>query len=77
MSELSTKRRLSMEQGSRMSERAIIGTYDWVPGGEGSPRGFVRDIRLRWACEEAGLDYVVYAMRVALSDFRQPDEPRW
>ena len=23
------------------------------------PRGFVRDIRLRWACEEAGLDYTV------------------
>lgn len=31
-------------------------TYDWVPDG---PRGFVRDLRLRWACEEAGLDYVV------------------
>jgi len=36
-----------------------IWTYDWVPGGEKSPRGFVRDIRLRWACEEAGIDYVV------------------
>ena len=42
-----------------MSERVIIWTYDWVPGGEGGPRGFVRDIRLRWACEEAGLDYIV------------------
>ena len=31
-------------------------TYDWVPNG---PRGFVRDLRLRWACEEAGLDYAV------------------
>ena len=31
-------------------------TYDWVPDG---PRGFVRDLRLRWACEEAGLDYAV------------------
>lgn len=38
-----------------MSE-LIIWTYDWVPEG---PRGFVRDLRLRWACEEAGLDYVV------------------
>jgi glutathione S-transferase len=38
-----------------MSE-LIIWTYDWVPEG---PRGFVRDIRLRWACEEAGLDYSV------------------
>jgi glutathione S-transferase len=33
-----------------------IWTYDWVPKG---PRGFVRDLRLRWACEEAGLDYTV------------------
>ena len=34
----------------------IVWTYDWAPEG---PRGFVRDIRLRWACEEAGLDYTV------------------
>ena len=34
----------------------IVWTYDWVPEG---PRGFVRDIRLRWACEEAGFDYGV------------------
>jgi glutathione S-transferase len=33
-----------------------IWTYDWVPPG---PRGFVRDLRLRWACEEAGLAYEV------------------
>ena len=38
-----------------MSE-LIIWTYDWVPQG---PRGFVRDLRLRWACEEAGLGYSV------------------
>jgi glutathione S-transferase len=38
-----------------MSE-LIIWTYDWVPEG---PRGFVRDLRLRWACEEAGLAYAV------------------
>jgi glutathione S-transferase len=31
-----------------------IWTLDWVPEG---PRGFVRDLRLRWACEEAGLAY--------------------
>jgi len=37
-----------MERGSGMPEGLIIWTYDWVPGGEGSPRGFVRDIRLRW-----------------------------
>ncbi len=34
----------------------IIWTLDWVPE---MPRGFVRDIRLRWACEEAGLPYAV------------------
>ncbi len=34
----------------------IVWTYDWVPEG---PRGFVRDLRLRWALEEAGLDYSV------------------
>jgi glutathione S-transferase len=38
-----------------MSE-LIIWTYDWVPE---FPRGFVRDMRLRWACEEAGLAYSV------------------
>lgn len=36
--------------------KLVIWTYDWVPAG---PRGFVRDLRLRWACEEAGLDYEV------------------
>jgi len=34
----------------------VLTTYDWVPEG---PRGFVRDMRLRWACEEAGLVYSV------------------
>tara|TARA_R110002073_G_scaffold55108_2_gene141498 strand:- start:614 stop:1237 length:624 start_codon:yes stop_codon:yes gene_type:complete len=34
----------------------IIWTLDWVPEG---PRGFVRDLRLRWACEEAELPYRV------------------
>lgn len=38
-----------------MSELTIW-TLDWVPEG---PRGFVRDLRLRWACEEAGLGYTV------------------
>lgn len=39
-----------------MEDKLTIWTLDWVPDG---PRGFVRDLRLRWACEEAGLDYVV------------------
>lgn len=32
----------------------VITTYDWVPE---PPRGYVRDIRVRWALEEAGLPY--------------------
>src|SRR6202021_4135566 len=31
-------------------------TFDWVPE---MPRGFVRDLRVRWALEEAGLSYRV------------------
>lgn len=33
-----------------------ITTYDWVPD---FARGHVRDLRIRWACEEAGLPYRV------------------
>lgn len=38
-----------------MSE-LVLTTYDWVPE---APRGFVRDLRVRWALEEAGLPYRV------------------
>jgi glutathione S-transferase len=34
----------------------ILTTYDWVPE---PPRGLVRDLRVRWALEEAGLPYRV------------------
>jgi glutathione S-transferase len=34
----------------------ILTTYDWVPQ---PPRGYVRDLRVRWALEEAGLPYRV------------------
>ena len=34
----------------------VLTTFDWVPQ---LPRGFVRDIRVRWALEEAGLPYRV------------------
>src|SRR6185295_5074369 len=40
----------------------ILTTFDWVPE---MPRGYVRDIRVRWALEEAGLAY-----RVASVPFR-------
>ncbi|MCF7220746.1 glutathione S-transferase family protein [Marilutibacter chinensis] len=39
-----------------MADTLTIWTYDWVPPG---PRGFVRDLRLRWAAEEAGLAHEV------------------
>lgn len=38
-----------------MNEIVLV-TYDWVPE---MPRGFVRDIRARWALEEADLPYRV------------------
>jgi glutathione S-transferase len=34
----------------------VLTTYNWVPE---LPRGYVRDIRVRWALEEAGLSYRV------------------
>lgn len=50
-----------------------IWTLDWVPEG---PRGFVRDLRLRWACEEAGLTYTVrtvpFETRATNHSDRQP-----
>jgi glutathione S-transferase len=36
-----------------------IFTYDWVPE---PPRGYVRDLRIRWALEEAGLPYKVVSV---------------
>lgn len=44
-----------------MGDLTLI-TYDWVPE---PPRGYVRDLRVRWALEEAGLPY-----RVASTPFR-------
>lgn len=34
----------------------VLTTFDWVPP---PPRGLVRDLRVRWALEEAGLPYRV------------------
>jgi glutathione S-transferase len=41
----------------------ILTTYDWVPE---TPRGHVRDLRVRWALEEASLPY-----RVESTPFRE------
>lgn len=37
----------------------VLTTYDWVPD---MPRGYVRDLRVRWALEEAGLPYRVQSV---------------
>lgn len=59
-----------------MTQPLTIWTYDWVPGGKSGPRGYVRDLRLRWACEEAGLGYQVRSVpfkdRGAAHFSRQP-----
>src|SRR5882724_13677531 len=41
----------------------VLTTYDWVPP---PPRGFVRDIRVRWSLEEAKLPY-----RVEIVSFKE------
>ncbi|MGP9799588.1 glutathione S-transferase family protein [Rheinheimera sp. NSM] len=41
----------------------VLTTFDWVPE---LPRGYVRDLRIRWALKEAGLPY-----RVNSVPFRQ------
>jgi glutathione S-transferase len=40
-------------------------TFDWVPE---TPRGYVRDIRVRWALEEAGLPYRVKSVPFGARD---------
>lgn len=47
-----------------MPKPVVIWTLDWVPMPNG-PAGFVRDLRLRWACEEAGLPYEVRTVAFA------------
>jgi glutathione S-transferase len=41
-------------------DELILTTFDWVPE---MPRGYVRDIRVRWALEEAGLPYSVESVK--------------
>ena len=40
-------------------------TFDWVPE---MPRGFVRDLRVRWALEEAALPYRVASVPFGARD---------
>ena len=43
---------MAVDQSARIS----ITAFDWVPD---FARGYVRDIRVRWALEESGVDYAV------------------
>ena len=45
-----------------MSSELVLTVYDWVPE---PPRGLVRDLRVRWALEEAALPY-----RIETTPFR-------
>src|SRR5262249_24504054 len=55
-------RRSASAAGDPEMVELILTTFDWVPE---KPRGYVRDIRVRWALEEAGLPY-----RVRSTSFR-------
>ncbi|HWJ68602.1 MAG TPA: glutathione S-transferase family protein [Sphingobium sp.] len=56
---------IANQSGPATMSDLTIWTLDWVPEGA---RGFVRDLRLRWACEEAG---VAYAVRTVPFDDRE------
>jgi glutathione S-transferase len=43
----------------------VLTTFDWVPE---MPRGYVRDLRVRWALEEAGLPYRVASVPFGARD---------
>src|SRR3954465_432008 len=50
----------------------VLTPFDWVPE---MPRGYVRDIRVRWALEEAGLPYRVESVPFrsrGIEDFFHP-----
>jgi glutathione S-transferase len=56
----------------------ILTTFDWVPE---TPRGYVRDLRVRWALEEAELPYRVESGAILLhlgnrSGALMPTDPR-
>ena len=44
-----------------MSNKITITTFEWVPPFE---HGYVRDIRVRWLCEEVGRDYDIDTVSV-------------
>ena len=50
----------------------VLTTYDWVPD---APRGYVRDLRVRWALEEAGLPYGTRLLEA--DDKNKPEYRAW
>ena len=52
----------------------VLTTYDWVPE---MPRGFVRDLRIRWALEEAGLVGVISEKPLGRYQFWKRQETHW
>jgi glutathione S-transferase len=50
----------------------VLTTADWVPD---DPRGYVRDLRVRWALEEAGLPYRVATTPFEDAEARLPFQP--
>jgi len=50
----------------------VLTTLDWVPE---FPRGFVRDLRVRWALEEASLPYTIATTPVGDAEARLPFQP--
>lgn len=50
----------------------VLTTLDWVPP---DPRGYVRDLRVRWALEEAGLRYRVATVPFEDIEARLPHQP--
>src|SRR3954451_18707080 len=65
--EFESLRPLQLSDERRPMAGLILTTYDWVPE---APRGYVRDLRVRWALEEAGLPYRVESAPVK---DRKPD----
>lgn len=47
---------IAPNKGKHGMSELVLTTFDWVPD---LPRGYVRDLRVRWALEEAGLPYRV------------------
>lgn len=55
------------------NDKLTIYTYDWLPE---FPRGFVRDLRVRWAAEELGRDYEIATVPVhPKSDAHKAKQP--